>query len=91
MGSYQSASAYQVPQGPVYDHRLVAMYNQLVQRGITQPAVLNAMLSVPRHLFVAEGFSSKAYDVDCALPIGYGQTISQPYTVAPLPGLRIRW
>jgi protein-L-isoaspartate(D-aspartate) O-methyltransferase len=48
---------------------------------ITNPAVIDAMLKVPRHLFVPEAQRPFAYD-DTALPIGHGQTISQPYIVA---------
>ncbi|GAB4543200.1 MAG: protein-L-isoaspartate(D-aspartate) O-methyltransferase [Thermodesulfovibrionia bacterium] len=54
---------------------------QLRARGIRDERVLKAMESVPRHLFVSEDIRDKAYD-DCALPIGEGQTISQPYMVA---------
>lgn len=54
---------------------------QLQNRGITDPAVLAAMGAVPRHLFVQEAFRGQAYD-DRPLPIGQGQTISQPYIVA---------
>ena len=54
---------------------------QLVRRGITNEAVLKAMREVPRHLFVAPGMESRAYG-DHALPIGEGQTISQPFMVA---------
>ena len=54
---------------------------QLVPRGITDEAVLEAMRGVPRHLFVAPGMESRAYG-DHALPIGEGQTISQPFMVA---------
>lgn len=54
---------------------------QLMTRGITDPGVLAAMRSVPRHLFVEEALSAKAYE-DYPLPIGFGQTISQPYIVA---------
>jgi protein-L-isoaspartate(D-aspartate) O-methyltransferase len=50
-------------------------------RGVTDPAVLSAMRNVPRHLFVPEDMLPNAYD-DNPLPIGYGQTISQPYIVA---------
>lgn len=59
--------------------------DRLIQRlkdsGITDRNVLNAMSEVPRHIFVEEALSSRAYE-DNALPIGYGQTISQPYIVA---------
>lgn len=54
---------------------------QIVRRGISDESVINAMMSVPRHLFVPESLISYSYD-DCPLPIGYGQTISQPYIVA---------
>ncbi len=54
---------------------------QLKQRGITDPLVLQAMGSVPRHSFVSMEYQKLAYK-DSPLPIGYGQTISQPYIVA---------
>ncbi|OHE58266.1 MAG: protein-L-isoaspartate O-methyltransferase [Thermodesulfovibrio sp. RBG_19FT_COMBO_42_12] len=54
---------------------------QLIPRGIKDERVLNAMKKVPRHLFIDESMQYKAYD-DMALPIGEGQTISQPYMVA---------
>jgi len=54
---------------------------QLYARGITDRRILKAFLRVPRHLFVDPAVGSKAYD-DCSFPIGYSQTISQPYTVA---------
>jgi protein-L-isoaspartate(D-aspartate) O-methyltransferase len=53
---------------------------QIESRGIRDPAVLNAMRSVPRHLFVPPDLRSFAYD-DRPLPIGHGQTISQPFIV----------
>ena len=55
--------------------------SQIERRGISEPKVLAAMGKVPRHLFVPEGLRSKAY-TDRPLPIGEGQTISQPYIVA---------
>lgn len=55
--------------------------NQLVPRGIRDDRVLAAMMRVPRHLFVPGLAQRNAYD-DMALPIGNGQTISQPYMVA---------
>jgi protein-L-isoaspartate(D-aspartate) O-methyltransferase len=54
---------------------------QLRRRGIADERVLDAMTRVPRERFVPEGLRDRAYD-DCALPIGAGQTISQPYMVA---------
>lgn len=54
---------------------------QIMARGIADPAVLAAMRRVPRHLFVESALHGKAYE-DHPLPIGHGQTISQPYIVA---------
>jgi len=68
---------------------------QLKARGIISEAVLDAMREVPRHLFVPAGLLSSAYD-DSPLPLGFGQTISQPYIVAFMteqlgltPGMRV--
>jgi protein-L-isoaspartate(D-aspartate) O-methyltransferase len=57
------------------------MVERLRGEGIRDEKVLAAMGSVPRHLFVDEALASRAYE-DTALPIGFGQTISQPYVVA---------
>jgi len=57
------------------------MLERLRGEGIRDENVLAAMGSVPRHLFVDEALASRAYE-DTALPIGFGQTISQPYVVA---------
>lgn len=54
---------------------------QIIRRGIRDKRVIEAMLKVPRHLFVPEDMREYAYD-DSPLPIGRGQTISQPYIVA---------
>ena len=54
---------------------------QIRDRGVRDPAVLSAMETVPRHLFVPEELRNQAYE-DYPLPIGQGQTISQPYIVA---------
>lgn len=63
---------------------------QLRRRGVTDDAVLAAMLAVPRHEFVPEELRSRAYE-DAPLPIGGGQTISQPYIVAAMTlALRLR-
>lgn len=59
---------------------------QLVPRGIKDPRVLDAMRRVPRHLFVDSSAQPDAYE-DMALPIGGGQTISQPYMVAKMTEL----
>ena len=63
--------------------RLVA---RLREKGIRHPAVLEAIALTPRHLFVDEALSHRAYE-DNALPIGNGQTISQPYIVARMTEL----
>jgi len=54
---------------------------QIQDRGITNIAVLDAMRKVPRHLFIPKEYQDQAYN-DYPLPIGYGQTISQPFIVA---------
>lgn len=59
----------------------LAMVQRLRVQGITDEAILHAMATVPRHAFVDEALASRAYE-DAALPIGYGQTISQPWVVA---------
>jgi len=66
--------------------RRLMVETQLIPRGIKDQRVLKAMLKVPRHLFVDEPIQYKAYD-DMALPIGDGQTISQPYMVAVMTEL----
>ncbi|MFM8632121.1 MAG: protein-L-isoaspartate O-methyltransferase family protein, partial [Betaproteobacteria bacterium] len=57
------------------------MVERLIHQGIRNQRVLEAMRMVPRHAFVDEALSSRAYE-DSALPIGHQQTISQPYVVA---------
>jgi protein-L-isoaspartate(D-aspartate) O-methyltransferase len=61
--------------------RYVMVENQIAGRGVTDSRVLEAMRKIPRHLFVDESLMGKAYN-DHPLPIGEGQTISQPYIVA---------
>lgn len=68
---------------------------QIQARGVTDPAVIAAMMAVPRHLFVQEALRGQSYE-DSPLPIGHGQTISQPYIVARMtellelqPGMRV--
>lgn len=63
----------------IYRERMIE--EQLVPRGISDPRVLEAMRQVPRHLFVEDAMQAHAYG-DFPLPIGSGQTISQPYIVA---------
>ncbi|KAF0193280.1 MAG: protein-L-isoaspartate(D-aspartate) O-methyltransferase [Gammaproteobacteria bacterium] len=57
------------------------LIERLRQEGIQNPAVLETIYNTPRHIFVDEALASRAYE-DTALPIGHGQTISQPYIVA---------
>ena len=57
------------------------MVDRLREKGIRSEKVLAAMAAVPRHAFVEEALASRAYE-DTALPLGMGQTISQPYIVA---------
>ena len=65
----------------MYESERKELVTTLRQKGITDPAVLKAIDTVERHLFVSPGMVFHAYK-DKALPIGKGQTISQPYTVA---------
>lgn len=58
-----------------------AMVSRIARQGVQDPLVLSAMQTVPRHLFIEPAMQGQAY-VDAALPIGYQQTISQPYIVA---------
>jgi protein-L-isoaspartate(D-aspartate) O-methyltransferase len=60
--------------------------DQIERRGIRTPAVLKALRETPRHLFVPEALRRSAYS-DYPLPIGHGQTISQPYIVASMTDL----
>src|SRR5262250_3307573 len=57
------------------------MVERVREQGVRDQRVLDAMARVPRHVFVDAALSSRAYE-DSALPIGHGQTISQPYIVA---------
>jgi protein-L-isoaspartate(D-aspartate) O-methyltransferase len=62
------------------------MIERLREQGIVDEVVLAAMTAVPRHIFVDEALASRAYD-DAPLPIGHGQTISQPWIVARMTEL----
>lgn len=59
------------------------MLARLREQGIQDEVVINVMAEIPRHIFVDEALSIRAYE-DVSLPIGYGQTISQPYIVAKM-------
>jgi protein-L-isoaspartate(D-aspartate) O-methyltransferase len=63
------------------EQRISMVKTQIVERGVNDPHVIGAMKYVPRHKFVPDKYITSAYD-DNPLPIGYGQTISQPYIVA---------
>lgn len=62
------------------------MVDRLISKGISHPQVLEAMRRLPRHLFLDEALAHRAYE-DTALPIGLGQTLSQPYIVARMTEL----
>jgi protein-L-isoaspartate(D-aspartate) O-methyltransferase len=64
-----------------FDDERREMVALIEARGVADQALLQAMLRIDRHAFVPEPFTSRSYE-DSALPIGDGQTISQPYTVA---------
>ncbi len=79
----------------MYETERKELVEQLKKRGITNQALLDAFLKLERHQFVPDVIKPHAYN-DVALPIGYGQTISQPYTVAvmtqaldPKPGQKV--
>ena len=61
------------------------LIDRLREQGIRNTSVLEVMRSTPRHIFIEEALASRAYE-DTALPIGQGQTISQPYIVARMTG-----
>lgn len=64
-----------------HSRRREQLVNKIETKGIKDRNVLQAINSIPRHIFVDTAFENRAYE-DSALPIGNGQTISQPYTVA---------
>ncbi|NLD56313.1 MAG: protein-L-isoaspartate(D-aspartate) O-methyltransferase [Burkholderiaceae bacterium] len=74
--------------GLVSERARLRMVETLRGQGVTSPAVLQAMSTVPRHVFVEHGLASRAYE-DVALPIGHGQTISKPSTVARMIQLMV--
>lgn len=59
------------------------LVDRLIEKGVSNDQVLQAIRVVPRHLFLDEAMASRSYE-DTALPIGYGQTISQPWVVAKM-------
>lgn len=71
---------------PYAQPRELMVQQQIEARGVKNPAVLAALRETPRHRFVPPGLEGRAYE-DSPLPIGYGQTISQPYIVARMTEL----
>ena len=67
--------------GMTSQRRRDQLLDRLQSEGVSHPEVLRVMRNMPRHLFVDEAMANRAYE-DCALPIGFGQTISQPLIVA---------
>lgn len=65
------------------------LIQRLKEEGIVNPTVLGVIRNTPRHIFVDEALASRAYD-DTSLPIGHGQTISQPYVVARMTEALLR-
>jgi protein-L-isoaspartate(D-aspartate) O-methyltransferase len=76
-----TVESHQRSAGDYSSSRVAMVDRQIAGRGITNVRVLDAMRKVPRHRFVSPELAPNAYD-DTPLPIGYGQTISQPYIVA---------
>lgn len=74
------------PTDPYAAARQAMVESQIQSRGISNEAILVAMTNVPRHEFVTADYLDQAYD-DHPLPIGYGQTISQPFIVALMTAL----
>ncbi len=70
-----------VQSGDRYSERVEMVNTQIISRGITNKSVIDAMLTVARHRFMPSSVAEFAYE-DGPLPIGYNQTISQPYIVA---------
>lgn len=83
MSEKQSEQAKDTPADGYDQARLLMVEEQIAARGVTDSAVLDAMRAVPRHLFVAKRYRSEAY-ADYPLPIGEGQTISQPFIVGSM-------
>ena len=77
----QSGLAQEPDRAERVDERVRMVREQIQDRGVTDQAVIGAMLAVPRHAFVPASLRDEAYS-DRPLPIGEGQTISQPYIVA---------
>ncbi len=84
--SAQSSSAAQIGSEPFTEDRMQMVEETIISRGVSNRQVIAAMQNVPRHMFVPEAYLDQAY-ADHPLPIGYGQTISQPFIVAMMTEL----
>ena len=73
--------------GMTSDRTRARMIDALRAKGVKIERILNVMAEVPRHVFVEEALQERAYEVDKALPIGHGQTISTPEIVAIMSSL----
>lgn len=78
---FDSSAAESTPKDDFTEQRLAMVESQIASRGISNPATLAAMRAIPRHEFIPPLLRHGAYE-DHPLPIGHGQTISQPYIVA---------
>ncbi len=76
-----------VGSGMTSDRTRARMIDALRQQGVKNEKVLGVMADVPRHVFVEEALQERAYELDKALPIGFGQTISTPEIVAIMTAL----
>ncbi len=84
--SAQSSDTAQIESEPFTKKRMEMVEETIISRGLKDRQVIAAMQSVPRHMFVPDQYLDQAY-ADHPLPIGYGQTISQPYIVAMMTEL----
>jgi protein-L-isoaspartate(D-aspartate) O-methyltransferase len=84
LGEVDELDSYKLPAELAVNYEILRrkmVMEQIVSREISDRRVIDAMLKIPRHIFVQEAFAAQAYN-DKALPIGEKQTISQPYVVA---------
>ncbi len=81
LATFNCSNSQDVKDDKYTNLRQAMVEEQIKDRGIRNQKMLDALSDVPRHKFVPEEYKSRSYD-DCPLPIGYNQTISQPYIVA---------
>ena len=87
VGGMSVAASKFTGSGMTSDRTRARMVEALRSKGVKVERVLNVMGEVPRHVFVEEALQERAYEVDKALPIGHGQTISTPEIVAIMSSL----